>query len=774
MASSELEYEAVSTIPDVNSTLHNGKRSREIYFTLPTLRYATIFKIILVVDAVASLGLWISGGDSKYFVDNIVNFHFVESVFDLALVAAVKSTVAFALLELLELNSMKQIDEPFNSQLRCKLMLLHFSLSLLLLFCVVFTFTKGGFILYELIHNVDYVPMRITYNVLCISCPAFGLLELLMTLCSFKAMRSLKTRRIKHILNDDGQEIDEDGNAIEKKANLRRLFSLAKPELPLLLTGCFCLLGSSGSQMVAPLFFGKVVDAALKSMAELNKTVLILVVVYMGGSVFSMLRSFTFTLAGQRVVASLRKELFNRVIKQDVAFFDTNRTGELTNRLSSDTQVIQNAVTVNVSMLLRFSIQIIGSLAFMFVLADASTVAEECLSSVRTVRTFNCEAKSMNSYGEFINASYKVGKSLSIAQGSFDGAIGFMAYGAICLVLWYGGKLVNEGTVSPGTLTSFLLYTLQIAMAFAMVSSLYGDFMQAVGASVRIFTLLDRIPKVPSEGGIYPQEKLVASVDFRSVRFTYPSRPETEVLKGVTFSVQPGEVVALVGPSGGGKSTIVSLIERFYDPDSGSVSIGGMSVSSLNPKWFRQHMSMVSQEPTLFACSIKENIAYGREATDDEIIEVAKKANAHEFISTFDEGYKTTVGERGVRLSGGQKQRIAIARALIMNPSILLLDEATSALDAESEHLVQEAIDRAMKGRTVLVIAHRLSTVRNANKVIVIEKGSIVEQGTHEELIAKKGVYKKLVLRQLNAGNIPADVDGNINDRKVDIHKNGE
>ncbi|XP_074641098.1 ABC transporter B family member 1-like isoform X3 [Tubulanus polymorphus] len=706
---------------------------------------------------------------------------------------------------------MKQIDEPFNSQLRCKLMLLHFSLSLLLLFCVVFTFTKGGFILYELIHNVDYVPMRITYNVLCISCPAFGLLELLMTLCSFKAMRSLKTRRIKHILNDDGQEIDEDGNAIEKKANLRRLFSLAKPELPLLLTGCFCLLGSSGSQMVAPLFFGKVVDAALKSMAELNKTVLILVVVYMGGSVFSMLRSFTFTLAGQRVVASLRKELFNRVIKQDVAFFDTNRTGELTNRLSSDTQVIQNAVTVNVSMLLRFSIQIIGSLAFMFVLnpaltgillavvpvisiatvnygkyvkrlrekfqnrlADASTVAEECLSSVRTVRTFNCEAKSMNSYGEFINASYKVGKSLSIAQGSFDGAIGFMAYGAICLVLWYGGKLVNEGTVSPGTLTSFLLYTLQIAMAFAMVSSLYGDFMQAVGASVRIFTLLDRIPKVPSEGGIYPQEKLVASVDFRSVRFTYPSRPETEVLKGVTFSVQPGEVVALVGPSGGGKSTIVSLIERFYDPDSGSVSIGGMSVSSLNPKWFRQHMSMVSQEPTLFACSIKENIAYGREATDDEIIEVAKKANAHEFISTFDEGYKTTVGERGVRLSGGQKQRIAIARALIMNPSILLLDEATSALDAESEHLVQEAIDRAMKGRTVLVIAHRLSTVRNANKVIVIEKGSIVEQGTHEELIAKKGVYKKLVLRQLNAGNIPADVDGNINDRKVDIHKNGE
>ncbi|XP_063963390.1 ABC transporter B family member 1-like [Lytechinus pictus] len=319
-----------------------------------------------------------------------------------------------------------------------------------------------------------------------------------------------------------------------------------------------------------------------------------------------------------------------------------------------------------------------------------------------------------------------------------------------------------------------MLYTLNVAMAFAFLSALYGDFMKAVGASERIFMLMDRKPEIPEEGG---QEIMDfnGEISLEGVSFTYPSRPESKILQDVSFDVQPGQMVALVGPSGGGKSTIVNLLERFYNPDSGQVKFSGVDLASLDPRWFRQRISLVSQEPVLFACSIRDNIAYGRNATDDEIYEAAKMANAHDFVTGFEKGYDTLVGERGIMLSGGQKQRLAIARALIMDPTILLLDEATSALDAESEHLVQEAIDRAMVGRTVLVIAHRLSTVKHASQVIVIKKGKIAERGTHDELLNKGGVYKKLVLRQLSTGGqgggvgmVSTEKNGNLEDEDLD------
>ncbi|CAH1801610.1 unnamed protein product, partial [Owenia fusiformis] len=447
---------------------------------------------------------------------------------------------------------------------------------------------------------------------------------------------------------------------------------------------------------------------------------------------------------------------------------------------------------VNMSMLVRYILQIIGSLVFMFILnakltgvllsvvpvvslgavqygkflkkmrqqfqdrlADASTTAEEAISSLRTVRTFAGETKVVDHYDVDVDKSYQVGKKLALATGVFEGVIGCLSSGAICLVLWYGGKLVFEKELTAGILTAFLLYTLQVAIGFGLMSALYGDFMQAVGASVRIFQLLDRLPDIPTEGGsVY--DCLQGDLQFNDVRFTYPSRPETEVLKGVSFNVSKGKMVALVGPSGGGKSTIVNLIERFYDPNSGTIQLGGMDLKTLDPVWFRKRISMVQQEPVLFACSIKDNIAYGKEATLEEVIEAAKQSNAHDFIMTFEEGYDTLVGERGVRLSGGQKQRVAIARSLIMDPAVLLLDEATSALDAESEHLVQEAIDRAMMNRTVVIIAHRLSTVRSASQVIVIDQGKIAEQGTHSDLLQKGGIYKKLVLRQLIAGEATA------------------
>ncbi|XP_072103933.1 ABC transporter B family member 1-like isoform X4 [Mobula birostris] len=549
------------------------------------------------------------------------------------------------------------------------------------------------------------------------------------------------------------------------------------------------------SQIVAPFFFGKVIDSAMESMEELDRMILILFGIYVGGAVCSFFRAYFFALAGHRLVARLRKRLFGSIIKQEIAFFDENRTGELTNRLSSDTQIIQNTLTVNLSMLLRYTLQIIGSIVLMFVVSPALTgvllasvpvvaiggvlygefvkrlrkkfqdelaavgsTAEETISNIRTVRTYCSEKKSEELYGKGIDKSYQIGKNLALAEGSFSGLVLTVLQGAIVLVLWYGAKLVYDGRhgksgISFGTLASFMVYSMNVAMAFGMLASLYGDFMQAVGASIRIFELLDRKPKIPCMGGSR-LDSLEGRLEFQKVSFTYPTRQAFQVLKEMTFEIEPGNMVALVGPSGGGKSTIVNLIERFYDPDSGRILLGKCDLQTLDPQWFRQKISVVSQEPTLFATSIKKNITYGREANMEEVIDAAKKANAHDFILSFENGYETIVGERGIRLSGGQKQRIAIARALIMDPVLLLLDEATSALDAESEHLVQEAIDRVMQERTVLVIAHRLSTVRNASKVIVIDKGRIVECGTHKNLLEKGGIYKKLVLHQLTAGAI--------------------
>ncbi|KAK3084195.1 hypothetical protein FSP39_009850 [Pinctada imbricata] len=767
-------------------------------YTLPSLRYTNICIGVVLVDAIVSVVLWLTGGNTDYFVDNITNFHLKESVFDLAIMASLKIVSIVTILPILENTSYRQLDEPYNRDLGRRNTLLHILLKFFFLVFLAYSATKGGLILYAIINDSNYERMHAEYNALVISAVSFSIIQFLMTLFSGRSMRRLKVIRILHRYNDAGEEIDKDGKPIKEAVNLKRLAKLAKPEAGILVAGCFCLIVSSGSSIVAPLFFGAVVDAAQRSMSDLTRTAIIMLLIYIVGSIFSMFRNGLFTLAGQRLVARLRTELFSHIVQQEIAFFDTTRTGELCNRLASDTQVLQNATTVNISMLVRYILQMIGSLALMFYLnaaltgvllavvplvsitavqygkfvkrmqqqfqdrlADAGTMAEESISSIRTVRSFSGENKVSKTYAEHVDKSYQIGRKLAIAGGLFEGIVGSMTAGAITLVLWYGGKLVYDNThghhsgITPGVLTSFLLYTLQVAMAFALMSALYGDFMKAVGASVRIFDLLDRKATVPNDGGEI-MTRLSGRVEFKDIFFTYPSRPETQVLKGISFTVNPGEMVALVGPSGGGKSTIVNLIERFYDPDSGTITLGDRPLTELDPQWFRQKVSMVSQEPTLFASSIKDNIAYGQDASIEKIEAVSKEANAHEFISTFEEGYETLVGERGVRLSGGQKQRVAIAQALKMDPALLLLDEATSALDAESEHLVQEAIDRAMKGRTVIVIAHRLSTVRNASKVIVIDKGVIAEIGTHDELLANDGVYKKLVLRQLNAGAVNA------------------
>ena len=570
--------------------------------------------------------------------------------------------------------------------------------------------------------------------------------------------------------------------------SLRRILRLARPELPRLALGTFFLAVGSAAGLAVPQGIRLIVDQATspgRQVSSLDRAAAWLVVVFVIQAVAVALRYTLFSIAGEKVVATLRADLFQRLIEQEIAFFDGKKTGELTSRLSSDTTVLQNAVSVNISMGLRFAATVIGGVALLFytsprltllmlavvppvalgavaygrrvrklsrevqdALAESSHVAEETLAGIRTVRAFAAERHEADRYREAVNRSFDLARLRVIMASTFMGVASFAAYAAAAAVLWYGGRLVVAGQLTAGGLTSFLVYTLLVAFSLGGLSDLWADFMKASGAAERIFDLLDREPSMPASGGATP-DHVEGRVELREVVFHYPSRPDARVLQGIDLAVSPGEVVALVGPSGAGKSTIAALLSRLYDPDSGQVLLDGRDLRDLSPEWLRQRVGVVSQEPTLFGSSIAENIRYGRAgASDAEVEAAARAANAHDFISRFPDGYRTMVGERGVQLSGGQKQRVAIARAVLKDPRILVLDEATSALDAESEHLVKEALDRLMEGRTTLIIAHRLSTVAGADRVMVIDGGQVVQSGPHAALMAEEGMYKRLVERQ--------------------------
>jgi ATP-binding cassette subfamily B protein len=384
-------------------------------------------------------------------------------------------------------------------------------------------------------------------------------------------------------------------------------------------------------------------------------------------------------------------------------------------------------------------------------LAGSSEVAEEALSGIRTVRAFTAEPSEVKRYAAAVARSFELARARSIIASTFMGVASFAAFVALAAVLWYGGRLIARDELSKGGLTEFLIYTLLVAFSLGGLSDLWADFMKASGASARIFELMDRVPAIPPRGGA-ELAHVEGRVDFEGVVFAYPSRKDARVLDGIDLSVRPGEVVALVGPSGAGKSTIAALLGRLYDPDAGRVRVDGRDLRELSPEGLRRRIGVVAQEPILFSCSVADNIRYGRAgATDEEVEAAARAANAHDFVRRFPEGYATLVGERGVQLSGGQKQRVAIARAVLKDPRILVLDEATSALDAESEHLVKEALDRLMKGRTTLVIAHRLSTVKDADRVCVVDGGRVVESGPHAALMGQDGLYRRLVERQFVA-----------------------
>ncbi len=578
---------------------------------------------------------------------------------------------------------------------------------------------------------------------------------------------------------------------------LRRLAALARPEAGLLGLGAVFLALSAGATLLYPQAIRLVIDGALgrggsrllgSGPGLLDRAAVALAALALVQGAAGALRYALFALAGERVVARLRRDLHRHLLDQEIAFFDERRTGELTSRLAADTGTLQNAVTANVSMALRNLAVVAGGIGFLLytspaltllmlsvapavaagaavyarrirglsresqdALAAAGAIAEESLSGIRTVRAFDAEAREADRYGGSIQRAYATARRRILAGGAFMAGAMAGAYAAVALVLWYGARLVARDALSAGALTSFLVYALFVTMSLWVLADLWADLHRALGAAERVFELQDRVPALPARGGAAPP-RVEGHLSLEAVRFSYPARPGSPVLRGLDLDIRAGEIVALVGPSGAGKSTVAALVARLYDPDGGRIRLDGRDLRELDPHWLRQRIGAVSQEPILFSTTVADNIRYGRpQATDAEVEAAARAANAHEFIAAFPGGYATPVGERGVQLSGGQKQRVAIARALLKDPRILLLDEATSALDAESERLVREALERLMAGRTALIIAHRLSTVMGAHRVVVLEAGRVVQHGSHASLLREDGPYRRLVERQFAA-----------------------
>ncbi|XP_045693759.1 mitochondrial potassium channel ATP-binding subunit [Phyllostomus hastatus] len=491
---------------------------------------------------------------------------------------------------------------------------------------------------------------------------------------------------------------------------------------------------------------------------------------------------------GERMAVDMRKALFGNLLQQDIAFFDVKRTGQLVSRLTADVQEFKSSFKLVISQGLRSCTQVAGCLVSLSMLsprltlllavatpalmavgtlmgsalrklsrqcqeqvARATGVADEALSNVRTVRAFAMEQREEERYGAELEASRQkaetLGRGIALFQGLSNIAFNCMVLGT----LFIGGSLVAGQQLKGGDLMSFLVASQTVQRSMANLSVLFGQVVRGLSAGARVFEYMTLSPCIPLSGGhCVPREHLRGSIEFRNVSFSYPGRPGFLVLEDFNLTLPPGRIVALVGQSGGGKTTVASLLERFYDPTAGTVTLDGRDLRTLDPSWLRgQVIGFISQEPVLFGTTIMENIRFGKPgASDEEVYAAAREANAHAFISRFPDGYDTVVGERGATLSGGQKQRLAIARALIKQPAVLILDEATSALDSESERVVQEALDRASAGRTVLVIAHRLSTVRGAHHIVVMAHGRVCEAGTHDELLKKGGLYAELIRRQ--------------------------
>jgi subfamily B ATP-binding cassette protein MsbA len=573
-----------------------------------------------------------------------------------------------------------------------------------------------------------------------------------------------------------------------------RLIGYLKPYRGRMAVAIVAMLISAGLGLSFPLIIVRLLDSVTRSrsLATLNSLALLLIGVFLAQATFSFLQSNLLATVGERIVRDLRTTLYRHLHAQSLEFFGARRVGEIVSRLSSDVTQMRTVLTSNVTSLLSQTVSVLGALAivirinvhltlFIFALmpvliavaivfgkriqkasvgvqddlAASTVVAEEALQGIREVKSFVREGYETERYEAAVQRAYRASLRMAVTSSLFGSVMMFLGFASIAAIVWYGGAEVIAGRLTLAMISGFLMYGIAVAGGLAGLAGVYGQFRGAIGGVQRIFEILDTQPAVRDAAGAIAMPPLAGRIEFDDVSFQYEAN--APVLRGITMDIEPGEILALVGPSGAGKTTMFNLIPRFYDATAGGVRIDGHDLRSVKQESLREQIALVPQECILFGGTIRENILYGRlDATEEELVAASRAANAHGFIMSLPSGYETMVGERGTKLSGGQRQRIAIARAILKDPRILLLDEATSSLDNESEALVQEALNRLMVGRTTVIIAHRLSTVRVAHRLAVLDAGRVVELGSHEELMGRDGLYARLYSMQFRGADVDA------------------
>ncbi len=564
--------------------------------------------------------------------------------------------------------------------------------------------------------------------------------------------------------------------------NYKRLLLMLLPYKKALFVGSIFLIAASGTNLAVPLYIRNLVDTVMveKNLDQLNTIAVTIGLLFFIQLVCQTIHNYLFDVTEKRVIADFRIKLFDHLHKMSVSYFVKRRTGEIMSRMTNDVTTIESIVTDLPATALQQSIRLVGGiiiiiymnwkLTFMILilapllalfarvfgrklkklsteiqdkLAISTTILEENISCYQIVKSFVRDQLESIRFSKAIEESFISARKRVIISAFFGPSIGFIAFSTSLVLLWYGGREVITGEISPGELIAFILYATIIAGPMGSFARMYTRLQEGLGASKRLFELLDTQSDVLNLPNAQIMPPISGRVEFNETCFHY--RKDREILKNISFNIDPGQTVALVGPSGAGKTTLIRLLHRFYDPTKGEIRVDGILLKNVEISSYWKQIGIVPQETILFGGSIEMNIKYAKEdATESEIIAAAKAANAHKFIAECPEGYQTIVGEKGIRLSAGQRQRIAIARVILKNPRILILDEATSALDNESEILIQEALERLMKNRTSIVIAHRLSTIHNAEKILVMDDGAIIEAGTHSELIKQEGLYHRL------------------------------
>ena len=576
-----------------------------------------------------------------------------------------------------------------------------------------------------------------------------------------------------------------------------KILRYAKPYRKGIIFAFLCLVVTSVITLVLPLIVRNMINVVVveKNAAALNNLTLDIIGVIAFQMVFGITQNYILGFVGNRMTADFRMDLFNHIQSLSLRFFQARRVGEIISRMSNDISVIQKALVSIPVAVLRQTVTLVGGLAIVFYLnwklsglilivlpplmlfarifgkrlrvlagqvqdqlARTMVVLEEVFSSIKVVKSYNREEYERKRFEAGIESAFDAEVKKVKVSAFFGPFVLFLTFLVSALLIWYGGRQVMAGTTTPGELAAFFLYAIIIAGPIGTFVRLYTQIQEALGAIRRVYEILETRPLIVDPENPIVFDNVQGGIEFDQVFFGY--KKENPVLKGVSFQVPPGEQVALVGPSGAGKSTVIQLVHRFFDVDSGTIRIDGHDIRDTELKTFLNHVALVPQETLLFGGTIRENILYGKlDATDEELDQAARSANAYDFIKNLNQGYDTVVGEKGVKLSGGERQRIAIARALLKNPRILILDEATSSLDNQSEMLIQDALENLMQGRTTLIIAHRLSTVHNADRIIVLDKGKVVETGNHKELMAHESLYYKLYT--LRAFEDPVSVENN-------------